>query len=270
MSYKCHSVDPLLIHLPPVNCHQIPWLLLLPLLLLSVNLRTFTCTRASCGLRVASCDLFFSSFISHSSCSYFVLYSFTLSHYCTCGKENTFVTRDLKWLLLVHIDCDTSTNCFSPSLIVIHPFCWCAFRRVTYSLSTFSLPPLQNPNAASPLGQMPPNDAIPSGSMPPGFFPNSQMRPSPVSQPSPHPQQPPPPPPPHGQMMPNQFMSPRYPSGPGPGPRPGVRMPPQQVDFTVSSIFHSLLQHLHILPSLLHSFCLLIHFTHLSPRYLVI
>lgn len=92
----------------------------------------------------------------------------------------------------------------------------------------------QNPNAASPLGQMPPNDAIPSGSIPPGFFPNSQMRPSPVSQPSPHPQQPPPPPPPHGQMMPNQFMSPRYPSGPGPGPRPGVRMP-QQVDFSVST-----------------------------------
>lgn len=28
------------------------------------------------------------------------------------------------------------------------------------------------------------------------------------------------------------FMSPRYPGGPGPrGPGPGVRMPPQQVDF---------------------------------------
>ena len=91
---------------------------------------------------------------------------------------------------------------------------------------------------------MPPNDAIPSGSMPPGFFPNSQMRPSPVSQPSPHPQHPPPPPPPHGQMMPNQFMSPRYPSGPGPGPRPGgVRMP-QQVDFSVSIFFNFHLTHM--------------------------
>lgn len=91
-----------------------------------------------------------------------------------------------------------------------------------------------NPNAPSPLGQMPPNDGMAGGPMPPGFFPNSHMRPSPpqqpVSQPSPHPQ--PPPPPPHGQMMQNQFMSPRFGGGPPPGPRGpgGVRMP-QQVDF---------------------------------------
>lgn len=86
-----------------------------------------------------------------------------------------------------------------------------------------------NPTAPSPLNQMPPNEGMPGGPIPPaGFFTNSHMRPSPpqqpVSQPSPHSQ----PPPPHGQMMQNQpFMSPRYPTG----PRPGVRMPPQPVDF---------------------------------------
>lgn len=88
-----------------------------------------------------------------------------------------------------------------------------------------------NPNAPSPLGQMPPNDNIgPPGPMTPGgFFQNSHMRPSPPQQPpqpSPHSQ----PPPPHGQLMQNvnqgPFMPPRYPSG----PRPGVRMG-QQVDF---------------------------------------
>uniref|UniRef100_T1JI88 Uncharacterized protein n=1 Tax=Strigamia maritima TaxID=126957 RepID=T1JI88_STRMM len=78
---------------------------------------------------------------------------------------------------------------------------------------------------------MPPTDGMPGGPMPPGFFPNSQMRPSPpqhpVSQPSPHPQ----PPPPHNQMMQNQpFMSPRYPGG----PRPGVRMPQMANDFNAT------------------------------------
>lgn len=31
----------------------------------------------------------------------------------------------------------------------------------------------QNPNAPSPLGQMPPNDGMAGGPMPPGFFPVS-------------------------------------------------------------------------------------------------
>ncbi|XP_063995412.1 single-stranded DNA-binding protein 3 isoform X6 [Diachasmimorpha longicaudata] len=84
--------------------------------------------------------------------------------------------------------------------------------------------------APSPLGQMPPNDGMPGGPMPPGFFPNnSTMRPSPPTHPSsqPSPQHPQPPPPSHSQMMPAQFMGPRYPSG----PRPTVRMPQMGNDF---------------------------------------
>ncbi|XP_037090538.1 single-stranded DNA-binding protein 3-like isoform X2 [Pollicipes pollicipes] len=81
--------------------------------------------------------------------------------------------------------------------------------------------------APSPLGQMPPGEL--QGAMPPGFFPNSNMRPSPQSHPSSQssPHAPPGQPVPHGTMIASQYMSPRFPGG----PRPGVRMPGNMAEF---------------------------------------
>ncbi|XP_043231558.1 single-stranded DNA-binding protein 3-like [Amphibalanus amphitrite] len=84
--------------------------------------------------------------------------------------------------------------------------------------------------APSPLGQMPPGEGMaPQGAMPPGFFPNSNMRPSPQSHPSSQssPHAPPGQPVPHGTMMPSQYMPTRFPGG----PRPGVRMPGNMGEF---------------------------------------
>ncbi|BET01473.1 LisH [Nesidiocoris tenuis] len=79
------------------------------------------------------------------------------------------------------------------------------------------------PSGAGPMPQMagPHGDGMPPGGgpgMPPGFFPNSAMRMSPSSQPSPHP--------PHASSQ-NDMISQPFMGGPRyPGPRPGgVRMP---------------------------------------------
>ncbi|XP_037089611.1 single-stranded DNA-binding protein 3-like [Pollicipes pollicipes] len=74
---------------------------------------------------------------------------------------------------------------------------------------------------------MPPGEL--QGAMPPGFFPNSNMRPSPQSHPSSQssPHAPPGQPVPHGTMIASQYMSPRFLGG----PRPGVRMPGNMAEF---------------------------------------